>query len=163
MIRTRLLLFMLLVAFAGVSAPKGFSTSVQKNKGGGEEGGGKKQSPERAITQIIRGMQMDMETSSSRGFLSAIDDAKFDDYPRFESMIEQLMRENSLRVYFRQGSTSVQEGSAQVMIDAEMEMTRKDAANQVQQRRQQLTVDFENTSRGWKIINITPREFFQPQ
>jgi hypothetical protein len=129
----------------------------------GEDGGGKKQSPDRAITQVIRGMQMDLESSSSRGFLSSIDSAKFDDYPRFEQMIDQLLRENSLRVYFRQGNNSVKEGGAQVLVDAEMEMTRKDAAGQVQQRRQQIVIDFESTSRGWKIVNITPREFFRPE
>ena len=127
------------------------------------EDGEKKQAPDRAITQLIRGMQMDMESSSTRGFLNNFDSAKFDDYPRFEQMVEQLLRENSLRVYFRQGSTSIKDGGAQVVIDAEMEKTRKDAAGQVQQRRQQLVVDFESSSKGWKIINITPREFFRPE
>ena len=48
------------------------------------------------------------------------------------------------------------------MIDAEMEMTRKDSAGQLERRRQQLVIDFQRTRRGWKITNITPREFFRP-
>ena len=107
-------------------------------------------------------MQMDLEGSSSRSFLSHFDGAKFDDFPRFEETIDRLLRENSLRVYFRQASNSFQKDTAQTTIDAEMELTRKDAAGQIDRRRQQLVVDYERTSRGWKIINLTPRDFFRP-
>ena len=56
----------------------------------------------------------------------------------------------------------IQEDGAQTILDAEMEMTRKDSAGAPERRRQQLARDFERTNRGWKIINITPREFFRP-
>ncbi|MBI1955621.1 MAG: hypothetical protein HYS38_04440 [Acidobacteria bacterium] len=128
----------------------------------GKEEPAKREDPEKAISTIIRQMQMDLEGSSSRGVLSNIDSAKFDDYPRFEGMIEQLARENSLRVFFRQVSNSIRENSAQTILEAEMEMTRKDSAGQAERRRQQLVIDFALTSRGWKIINITPRDFFRP-
>ena len=128
----------------------------------GKEEGGKKQDPERAIANLIRGMQMDLETSSAHGVLSNIDSAKFDDYPRFEDMIERLTREDTLRVYFRQATNSIKQDSAQTVIDAQMELTRKDSAAQPQRRSQQIVIDFEMTGRGWKIINITPRDFFQP-
>ena len=77
-------------------------------------------------------------------------------------MIDRLTREDALRVFFRQVSNSVKETSAQTMIDAEMELTRKDSASPPERRRQQLVIDFERTSRGWKIVNITPRDFFRP-
>ncbi|OFW32298.1 MAG: hypothetical protein A3J28_19025 [Acidobacteria bacterium RIFCSPLOWO2_12_FULL_60_22] len=77
-------------------------------------------------------------------------------------MIERLTREDTLRVFFRQVNNSIKEESAQTVIDAEMEMTRKDSAGQLERRRQQLVIDFQRTSRGWKITNITPREFFRP-
>ncbi len=180
----------------------------------GEEEPAKRENPERAITRLIRQMQMDLEGSSSRGFLGNINSAKFDDYPRFEDMIERLTRENILRVYFRQVSNSIQGDNAQTIIDAELEMARKNsppgykgAASRwsstlnepaeagkllilhpadflapyssdgnartglpiaipgparLQRRRQQVVIDFERTSRGWKIINITPRGFFSP-
>ena len=74
----------------------------------------------------------------------------------------RLTREDALRVFFRQVNNSIKEDSAQTMIDAEMELTRKDSARQPERRRQQLVIDFERTSRGWKIVNITPRDFFRP-
>lgn len=121
-----------------------------------------KENPERVIAQTVRQMQMDLEGSSSRSFLSHFDAAKFDDYPRFEEMIERLLRETSLRVYLRQVSSSIQQNTAQTTLDAEMEVTRKDAAGQIEHRRQQLVIAFERTSRGWKIVNLTPRDFFHP-
>ena len=154
-------LLAMLTGVLAVAQPPTVSATMLQKKAGKEEGG-KKQDPERAIANLVRGMQLDLESSSSRGILSNINSAKFDDYPRFEDMIERLTRDDVLRVYFRNASTSVKEDNAQTIIDAEMEMTRKDAPAQVQRRRQQLVVDFQLTDRGWKIINITPRDFFQP-
>ena len=156
--------WVLAAVFVGVlvgSIPSHAAGRSRQAKPGTEEPS-KREDPERAIAQAVRQMQMDLEGSSSRGFLSLIDSAKFDDYPRFEDMIDRLLREDILRVFFRQVTNSIEETRAQTTLDAEMEMTRKDSAGMMDRRRQQLVVDFERTSRGWKIINITPREFFQP-
>jgi len=32
----------------------------------------------------------------------------------------------------------------------------------LQRRRQQLVIDFQWTRRGWRITNITPRDYFRP-
>ena len=150
----------LLIAVFAVTAPSPSAAGLLQKKG--KEDGGKKQDPERALTNLIRGMQMDLESGSSRGVLANIDSAKFDDYPRFEDSVERLTREDTLRVYFRQANNNINGDKAQTIVDGEMEMTRKDAASQLQRRRQQIVIDFELTDRGWKKINITPREFFQP-
>jgi hypothetical protein len=128
----------------------------------GQEAPVRRENPERAIANVVRQMQFDLEASSTRGVLSNIDSAKFEDYPRFEDMVERLTREDALRVYFRQANSNVQENRAQTTIDAEMELTRKDSAAPPQRRRQQIVIDFELTTRGWRIVNITPRDFFRP-
>ena len=151
----------MLVAAPGFVQPAYLSAAPMQKKGGKEEGG-KKQDPERALTQLIRGMQVDLESSSSHSFLSNIDSAKFDDYPRFEDMIERLAREDTLRVYFRQSPHYIHETSAQSIVDADMEISRNNSAGQRDRRHQQIVIDFELTSRGWKIVNITPRDFFRP-
>ena len=156
----RWVLLAILIGIVAVVQPTAVSGRMMQQSG--KEGGGKKQDPERVLGGLIRELQMDLESSSSRSFLRHINSAKFDDYPRFEDMIERLTREDNLRVYFRQASSSVKEDSAQTIIDAEMEMSRKDSAAQLQHRRQQMVIDFQLTDRGWKIINITPRDFFQP-
>ena len=122
----------------------------------------RRENPERAVANLIRQLQFDLEGSSRMGVLSHIDSAKFEDYPRFEDMVDRLTREDSLRVYFRQASNSIQESRAQAILDADMELTRKDSAAPPERRRQQLVIDFELTERGWRIVNITPRDFFRP-
>jgi hypothetical protein len=162
---TRYLAALILLLATISAAPGSFVSAAapaQKKQKDGKEEGGKKQDPERALIAIVRGMQMDLEGGSRSGFLSAIDSAKFEDYPRFEDMIDRLSREDSLRVYFRQSSNSIKDDSAQTIVDADMELTRKDSAGQLDRRHQQIVIDFEATSRGWKIVNITPRDFFRP-
>jgi len=128
----------------------------------GRETPARREDPERAITNVVRQMQFDLEASSRAGVLSHIDSAKFEDYPRFEDMIERLTRADTLRVYFRQANNSIQEDRAQTILDAEMELLRKDSAAPPERRRQQIVIDFERTPRGWRIVNITPRDFFRP-
>lgn len=128
----------------------------------GRETPARREDPQRAITNVVRQMQFDLEASSRAGVLSNIDSAKFEDYPRFQDMIERLTREDTLRVFFRQVQNSIQEDRAQTILDAEMELTRKDSAAPPERRRQQLVIDFERTPRGWRIVNITPGEFFRP-
>lgn len=158
---TRWALLAILVAAVATAQPCFVSASGMQKKAGKQKES-KEQDPERAIANLVQGMQLDLESSSSGGFLSKLDPAKFKDYARFEEMIEQLTGEDTLRVYFRQDSTSVKGDTVQTLIDAEMEMTRKDAATPPERRRRQLVIDFERTSRGWRIINLAPRDFFQP-
>lgn len=119
---------------------------------------------EKQLNRLARDLQNALESGSSRQFLSFIDSAKFDDYPRFEDMVERLMREDSIRAHFRQAFNAPPsgQGKAQMALDAEMELARKDGVGQLSRRRQQLVIDWEYTRRGWKIINITPRNYFQP-
>jgi hypothetical protein len=128
----------------------------------GQEAPARRENPERAIANVVRQLQFDLEASSRMGVLSNIDSAKFEDYPRFEDMVDRLTREDAVRVFFRQTTNSVQENRAQSILDAEMELTRKDSAAPPQRRRQQIVIDFEMTTRGWRIVNITPRDFFRP-
>ena len=155
-IRSRLSLALAWAALSATLAAGASFACAQGERPAGQE------DPERAIARLVREMQMDLEGSSSTGVLGKIDRAKFEDYPRFQDMVERLTREDTLRVFFRQVSNSLKEGTAQTLLDAEMEMTRKDSAVPAERRRQQITIDLEFTSRGWKIVNITPREFFRP-
>jgi len=136
----------------------------QKTEKPGQEAPPPAKDINREVTQILRDLQFSLEGSSSRGFLALIDSAKFDDYPRFQDNIERLMNEDSIRAYFRTVNTSpnAAEGKAQTILDAEMEISRKNSLGQAQRRKQQLVIDFENTRRGWRITNITPRSYFNP-
>jgi len=136
------------------------------SKGGGEAGETPTDAKDigREITRMLRDLQFALEGGSARSLLELVDSAKFDDYPRFEDMVERLTREDTIRANFRQvaPATSPAAGKAQSIVDAEMELGRRDAAQQLQRRRQQLVIDFQWTRRGWRITNITPRDYFRP-
>jgi hypothetical protein len=152
-----LLTLVMAVALAAAAA------GLQKKKGGDEPAPGPDEA-QKQIGKLMKEIQFDLEGGSARQFTSRINDAKFDDFPRFEDSVERLMRENSLRVNFRSAFTAppTTTGVAQAAVDATMELVKKDSMAPPSRRNAQITFDFEWTNRGWKIVNITPRSFFQP-
>jgi hypothetical protein len=140
------------------------AVSAQDKKKGGGESAPAPDEAQKQIGKLMKEIQFDLEGGSARSFLSRINNAKFDDYPRFEDGVERLMRDNSLRVNFRSAFTAppTTEGVAQAAVDATMELVKKDSVAPPSRRNAQVTFDFEWTNRGWKIVNVTPRSFFQP-
>ena len=146
------------------AAQKEGQEQKQKRSGQQREGSNKSDDVQREIARTVRDLQFALEGGSAQGVLSLIDSTKFRDYASFQDTVERLLREDTIRAYFRQasGSTSAEEGRARSRVDAEMELARKDAAGQMERRRRQLEIEFERTRRGWRITNITPRSFFEP-
>ncbi len=136
----------------------------KEKKKKGDESAPAPDEAQKQLTKLMREIGFDIEGGSARSFLQRINQDKFNDYPHFEDNVERLMRENSLRVNFRTAFTAppTAEGAAQVAVDADMEVVKKNSTGAPQRRTQQLTFDFEWTNRGWAIDNITPRAFFNP-
>lgn len=118
----------------------------------------------REVTRILRDLQFALEGGSATSVLALIDSARFDDYQRFEDQVERLTLEDTIRANFRQvtPATSAAAGKARSTVDAALELTRRDSLLRPEQRNQQLVIDFEYTRRGWRVTNITPRDFFRP-
>ena len=137
----------------------------QKRSGQQREGPSKSDNVQQEIARIVRDLQFALEGGSAQGVLSLTDSTKFRNYASFQDTVERLVREDTIRAYFRQvsGSRSAEKDRARSRVDAEMELARKDAAGQTERRRQQLEFEFERTRRGWRITNITPRTFFEPR
>jgi hypothetical protein len=157
------LVMALAMVLANVSTAAAAQDKKDKKKGGNESAPAPDEA-QKQIGKLMKEIQFDLEGGSSRSFLSRINTAKFDDYPRFEDNVERLMRENSLRVNFRTAFTAppTTEGVAQSSVDSTMELVKKDSVAPPTRRNGQVTFDFEWTNRGWKITNITPRSYFQP-
>ncbi len=148
----------------GLAAQDQPKSDKKKKKDGGSESAPDPKEAEKQIGRLMKDIQFDLEGGSSRSFLGRINNAKFDDYPRFEDNVERLMRENSLRVNFRTAFSAppTATGIAQTSVDATMELVKTNSTARPERRNQQLTFDFEWTDRGWKITNISPRQFFTP-
>jgi len=116
----------------------------------------------REVSHVLSRMKFSLEGGNAHDFLALIDCSRFEGYPRFKDTIERLMRDDIVRVFLQVATTSLNaaDGEAQTILDAEMEVTRHDAAVDTQIRRHQLVLDFVRTPNGWRIANITPRSYF---
>lgn len=156
----------LLVPRRSADSPTTWSTKYYKENPANyaalpEPGDAQKQLP-----LLIRDLQFALEGGSSRSFLNLIDAERFNDYPRFESMIERLLRENTIRMHtgmsFMTPPATPSASIAQMVVDVEMELGRKDDESSLVRRSQQLTINFDYTKKGWKIVSLGPWGLFAP-
>lgn len=121
---------------------------------------------ETQLPRLIHDLESALESRSSRSFLNLIDAERFNDYPRFEVTIERLMRENTIRMQVGTAYTTPPAtpaaSIAQIVVDVEMELGRKDGHGALVRRNQQLTINFDYTKKGWKIVSLSPWSLFAP-
>jgi hypothetical protein len=116
----------------------------------------------RAIKRVLGDFQDGFEGHSPRRVTDSLDE-RFEDFPRFEDAVTQFLeRTSEMRINLRESTTEVKGDHATVIVDAEMIFTDKAKPTQDQRRRQRIQFDFVyNPKKGWKIFEITPRQFFE--
>ena len=116
----------------------------------------------RAIKRVLSDFQDGFEGHSPRRVTDSLDE-RFDDFPRFEDAVTQFLeRSSEMRINLRESSTELKADHATVIVDAEMIFTDKAKPSQDQRRRERIQFDFVfNPKKGWKILEITPRQFFE--
>src|SRR5262249_33100606 len=117
----------------------------------------------RVIKRGINNFKDGFEGHSPRRVTDMLDD-KFEDLPRFEDAVTQFLeRTSEMRMNFRESTTEIKGDHAIVIVDAEMIYTDKAKPTQDQRRKERVQFDFVyNPKKGWKIFEITPRQFFEP-
>jgi hypothetical protein len=116
----------------------------------------------RAIKRVLGDFQDGFEGHSPRRVTDSLDE-HFEDFPRFEDAVTQFLeRTSEMRMNLRESTTEVKGDHATVIVDAEMIFTDKAKPTQDQRRRQRIQFDFVySPKKGWKIFEITPRQFFE--
>jgi hypothetical protein len=117
----------------------------------------------RAVKRVLSDLQDGFEGHSPRRVTDSLDE-RFEDLPRFEDAVTQFLeRTSEMRINLRESTSEVKGDHATVIVDAEMIFTDKAKPTQDQHRRQRIQFDFVyNPKKGWKIFEITPRQFFEP-
>ena len=117
----------------------------------------------RVISRNLRDFADGFEGHSPRRVMDFLDE-KFEDLPRFEDAVTQFLEQTSeMRLNFRESTNEVKGDHATVIVDAEMIYTDKAKPTQDQRRQQRIQFDLVyNQKKGWKIFEITPRDFFEP-
>ncbi len=134
-----------------------------------ESGPGSEDSPDnaagarRAVKRVLSDLQDGFEGHSPRRVTDSLDE-RFEDLPRFEDAVTQFLeRTSEMRINLRESTSEVKGDHATVIVDADMIFTDKAKPTQDQHRRQRIQFDFVyNPKKGWKIFEITPRQFFEP-
>ena len=129
--------------------------------GRGEENEGR--NTRRRVSRVLRNYTNGMEMMSSSAALAMVDRDQFFDYPRFEEELTNFLRSlGEMRLFVREVNTQLEDSSAVMVVDVRMVFTSRQDPSLRGERSSQITFDFQRTDRGWKIIEINPRNFFLP-
>ena len=115
-----------------------------------------------AVAQSLLEKLVDaLEGHSDRAMLSVFDDEKMEDYSTFQLQIVALFRRcDSFRVHYRMAQTTDEGRKGVALVDFEMDKLPRSSDEQPVRERDQLRFEMERGNKGWKIIEVQPRAFF---
>ena len=116
---------------------------------------------EAVVTELVDRVRQGLETANQDEFFSAFDPERMQDYPVFRDQIRVLLENyESLRVAYniRQVWTDGPTGVA--IVDFEMEAVPQAGDAPPRRTSGQLRFEFARSTKGWKIVALSPREFF---
>lgn len=110
---------------------------------------------------IVRTLQDGLEGHNLKRFLSAFDRDQMIDSANFSDQVSALFaRTDSFRIYLHVlNAEDAGDGRANVRLDAQMEITPRDSARP-DRREVALNIQVANAGKGWRIVELAPREFF---
>jgi flagellum-specific peptidoglycan hydrolase FlgJ len=115
-----------------------------------------------AVAQdVLQQLTDGLEGHSERLMMSAFDDNKMDGYLNFEDQIVAFFqRYDSFRVHFRISQASTEGDKGVVLVDIEMEEIPRSGNAQPVRKHDQMRFEMERGKKGWKIVDLRPRNFF---
>ena len=115
-----------------------------------------------AVAQSLLEKLVDgLEGNSDRAMLSVFDNEKMENYPTFQLQIIALFRYyDSFRVHYRLVQTTGEGNTGVALVDFEMDELPRSSNDQPVRKRDQLRFEMERGNRGWKIVDLQPRGFF---
>ena len=111
--------------------------------------------------KIVRTLQDGLEGSDLKRFLSAFDHDQMINYGNFSDQVAALFaRTDGFQVSLHVTNIDdAGDGRANMMLDAQMEIVPR-YAPRPDRRETTLNVQVAKSAKGWRIVEITPREFF---
>jgi len=115
-----------------------------------------------AVAQsVLQQLTDGLEGHSDRRMLSAFDASKMEGYLSFENQIVAFFqRYDSFRIHFRIAQTTTEGSKGVVLVDIEMEEIPRSTEAQPVRKRDQMRFEMERGKKGWKIVDLRPRDFF---
>lgn len=115
-----------------------------------------------AVAQdVLQQLADGLEGHSERLMLSAFDDNKMDGYLNFEDQIEAFFqRYDSFRVHFHIDQATTEGDKGVVLVDIQLEEIPRSGNTQPVRKQNQMRFEMERGKKGWKIVDLRPRNFF---
>src|SRR5437868_9376425 len=111
----------------------------------------------RLLDQVRQGL----EANDPDLMLSAFDSSKMPDFPAFRDQVRSMFQKyEEFRVDFHITQTWTEDGRGIVVVDFELQATPQGGEVQPVHNEAQLRFEMARGQQGWKIVDLSPREFF---
>jgi flagellum-specific peptidoglycan hydrolase FlgJ len=132
----------------------------KKDKGGADDVNVPTSFSDAVAQSVLQQLQDGLEGHSDRTMLSAFDDNKMDGYLNFEDQILAMFQKyDGFRVHFRISQATMEGDKGVALVDMDMEEMPRSAGQPVR-KHDQIRFEMERGKKGWKIVDIRPRQFF---
>ena len=115
----------------------------------------------RDASNLLNELRDGLVSHNPRLVLSAFDRDKMGGYREFEDQIEAFFnRYESFRVYLHIVQSSTDGTKGIVLMDTQLEEIPHDATSPPVRKNGQIRLELERGRKGWKIVDLNPRNFF---
>lgn len=149
-----------LLIWTAVSAPAISGVVLAQDNSGSASPPADRFSSEQVAEKLLDQIRRGFEARDSRKMLGAFDPDRMQGYLSFKDQVEALFAQySSFRIYVRIGDVSLEKdrGVVTAMIKLEGSPVYGDVALS---REAELSFELTHTERGWKIVDVSPRNFF---
>lgn len=116
---------------------------------------------EAVAKDVLQKLTDGLEGHNDRLMLSVFDDARMDGFLNFEDQIETLLQNHdSFRVHFLIDQATAEGDKGIALVDIELEEIPRSGNAQPVHKQDQMRFEMERGKKGWKIVDLTPRNFF---
>jgi hypothetical protein len=103
-----------------------------------------------------------LESHLRRLMLSAFDADKMDGYLEFEDQIDSYFEKyDGFRVHYRVVQSTFAASRGVALVDFDLTQVSREGTSAPNRRNRQLRFEMERGRTGWKIVDMSPKEFFQ--
>jgi hypothetical protein len=110
---------------------------------------------------VLNDLRNGLEGHTPRLMLSAFGADKMDSYLEFEDQLEAFFnRYEAFTVYFRIAQSSTEGPKGIILVEVQLEEIPRGATSPPQHKNGQIRFELERGKKGWKIVDLNPRNFF---
>ena len=111
--------------------------------------------------ELLQKLADGLEGYSDRLMLSTFDQNKMEGFVPFQQQVVALFRRtDSFRVHFRIMQANTEQDKGVALVEFEMEVIPRATDQQPLRKRDQLRFEMERGDKGWRIVDVQPRDFF---